>query len=204
MHNMTAQHPITRALITAIQYSDQPMVVTDPNLPDHPMIAVNEAFGTISGYPKDKTVGRNCRFLQGAGTDAKAPARIRACIAEQRGCVEWILNYRGNGEKFWNLLFISPVFAHDGTLLNYFGSQRDITEGPPADLPDYTLGRADMPADGEREFHALLQSLADEDAGDTMVAASAARRLERLVDTARQIDRVATRLTPAAWEPPAR
>ena len=200
---MAIQHPITRALITVIQHSHQPMVVTDPNLPDHPMIAVNDAFDAISGYPRGQTVGRNCRFLQGAGTDPKAPVRIRTCIAEQRGCVEWVLNYRANGDKFWNLLFISPVFAPDGTLLNYFGSQRDITEGPPAELPDYTLGRADMPAEGEREFHALLRGLADEDAAG-MDAAAGARRLERLVDTARRIDGVATRLAPAAWEPPPR
>ena len=128
------------------------MVLTDPNLQDHPMIAVNAAFEALTGYPAAETVGRNCRFLQGAETDAATPSRIGRCIAERRGCIEWIVNYRADGTKFWNLLFISPVFDRDGTLLHFFGNQRDITEGPPSDLPDYTLGKADMPRDREMAF----------------------------------------------------
>ncbi len=189
---------LTRALVTAIMHSTEPMVLTDPALPNHPMVAVNPAFEALSGYTALETVGRNCRFLQGPGTDPSTPARIGACIAEQRGCIEWIVNYRRDGSMFWNLLFISPVFARDGTLLHYFGNQRDITEGPPVSLPDYTLGKADMTLSAETEFHALLLGLLDEQsAGD-----ASARRLESLVEAARRLDRVTTELAPAPWELP--
>ena len=189
---------LTRALTAAIMHSTEPMVLTDPTLPDHPMIAVNAAFEALSGYPKSETVGRNCRFLQGSGTDPSTPARIRSCIAEKRGCIEWIVNYRRDGTLFWNLLFISPVFAKDGTLLHYFGNQRDITEGPPPTLPDYTLGKADMTRLAETEFHALLLGLFDEQpAGE-----ASARGLESLVEAARQLDRVTTQLAPAPWKMP--
>ena len=180
-------------------HSTQPMVLSDPALPDHPMIAVNAAFEAMSGYPASETVGRNCRFLQGAGTDPQTPARIRACIAERRGCVEWVVNYRRDGTMFWNLLFLSPVFARDGTLLHYFGNQRDITEGPPAALPDYTLGRADMPPQGEMEFHALLLGLLGEERGQE----ASARKLEDLVEAARRLDRVTTQLQRPPWSMPA-
>ena len=195
----TGQHPITQALISAMMHSAQPMVLTDPRQADHPMIAVNAAFETLSGYPAGEITGRNCRFLQGPATDAKAPARLRQCIAEERGCVEWIVNYRRDGTMFWNLLFISPVFDRDGTLLHYFGNQRDITEGPPASLPDYTLGKADMTQKAEREFHEMLLELLAE----APPAAGLAHGLERLIEAARHLDRLTTQLTPAPWEMPA-
>ncbi len=182
---MPDENPITRALVSVIMHSGEPMVLSDPNLADHPMVAVNPAFAALTGYAMEEAVGRNCRFLQGAGTDPNTPPRIRGALAARSGCVEWILNYRRDGTQFWNLLFLSPVFTHDGTLLHYFGNQRDITEGPPASLPDYTLGRADMPASGETAFHALLLGLLDEHHEE----ADSARRLESLVEAARQLDR---------------
>ncbi len=195
---MQEPNPITRALVSAIMHSTEPMVLTDPSLPDNPMVAVNAAFETLSGYAPTETIGRNCRFLQGEGTDRRTAARIRACLAEQRGCVEWIVNYRRDGSMFWNLLFLSPVFAHDGTLLHYFGNQRDVTEGPPASLPDYSLGRADMPVQAEAEFHALLLGLVDE----APEGEAGAHAIEALVASARRLDQLTSRLTPSAWSMP--
>jgi PAS domain S-box-containing protein len=203
---MTDTNPITKALLSAIRYSTEPMVITDPNLPGHPMIAVNAAFEAMSGYPARETLGRNCRFLQGPETGSETPARIGRCIGERRGCVEWLVNYRRDGSRFWNLLFISPVFARDGTLLHFFGNQRDITRGPPAGLADYTVGKADMPLNGQVEFDALLLGVLEdplaggEAASETDVARS--RALERIIEAARRLNDVTTRLEPAPWAPP--
>ncbi len=193
---MAEQDPITRALLAAMMHSSEPMVLSDPNLPDHPMVAVNAAFLAMTGYSREETVGRNCRFLQGGDTDAQTPARIRACIAERRGCVEWIVNYRRDGAKFWNLLFLCPVFSRDGALLHYFGNQRDITAGPPASLPDYIIGKADMPAGAARDFHAMLLGLVD--VGDADGGSGA---LERAVEQARRLDAMTIGLAPAGWVP---
>lgn len=199
---MADPHPVTAALTSAIAFSDEPMVLTDPSLPDHPMIAVNAAFEAMSGYPRAETVGRNCRFLQGASTDPETPRRIRRCLAERRGCIEWIVNHRRSGETFWNLLFITPVFARDGTLLHFFGNQRDITEGRPPLLPDYSFGKADMPADGVAEFNAILLDVLEQTGAARGEPAEAARALENLIEAARRLDAVTTHLTPAPWSPP--
>ena len=198
---MADQNPITRALLSAMMHSTEPMVLTAPGLPDHPMMAVNPAFETMTGYPRAETVGRNCRFLQGARTDKRTSTRIRTCIAERRGCVEWIVNYRRNGEMFWNLLFISPVFSRDGELLHYFGNQRDITDGPPASLPDYTIGKAEMPPEAKVEFHAMLLGLPDLDPDAANNGHAGSRALESMVETARRLDRLTTGLSPARWVP---
>ncbi len=192
---MTEHQPTTRALLSAMMHSVQPMVLTDPHLADHPMIAVNPAFESLTGYSAGETVGRNCRFLQGEGTDVDTTRRIRRCLAERRGCIEWVVNYRRDGARFWNLLFISPVFAADGTLLHFFGNQRDLTNALPEGPPEHTLGGADMPAAGVAEFNALLLDvLALPEAGRTA-------GLEGIVEAARRLDSVTTRLEAAPWRP---
>ena len=195
---MTDTNPITVALLAAIPHSGQPMVVTDPRLPDHPMIAVNQAFATLTGYTQAESVGRNCRFLQGAETDPATPRRIGRCLSERRGCIEWIVNYRRDGTAFWNLLFISPVFDRDGTLLHFFGNQRDITSTG-AEVPDHSFGMADMPLQGQQEFHeALLDVLHDAPhAADDAV--ERAQRLERVVEAVRRLNDASLRLATAPW-----
>ena len=199
---MTDPNPVTAALLLAIAFSSEPMVLTDPSQHDHPMIAVNAPFEAMTGYPRAETVGRNCRFLQGAGTDAATPRRIRRCLDERRGCIEWIVNYRRDGSMFWNLLFVTPVFGRDGTLLHFFGNQRDITEGRPPDLPDYSFGKADMPAEGLARFNRLLLDVLEQTDGARDDPARAARALETLVEAARRLDEVTTQLSPAPWSPP--
>ena len=39
-----------------------------------------------------------------------------------------ILNYRKNGEKFWNLLSLMPVKAACGNVVSFIGVQSNITE----------------------------------------------------------------------------
>lgn len=199
---MTEPSSITRALLSTIMHSTEPMVVTDPRLPDHPMIAVNPAFEALTGYGAAEITGRNCRLLQGEETDPETPRRIGRCIAERRGCIEWIVNYRRDGSKFWNLLFMSPVFAQDGTLLHFFGNQRNITHGPPSGLPDFSLGKVDMPMQGQAEFHALMLDILNEPSDEEQDEAARARALERIVVAARRLNEVTTRLAPAPWKPP--
>ena len=196
---MTQPHLTTTAirdaLATAMMHSDAPMVISDPQLPDLPMVAVNQAFMDLTLYPREQLVGRNCRFLQGKQTDPAAPARIRACLQAGTGCIEWIVNYRADGSQFWNLLFMSPIRDRDGNLLFYFGNQLDITLGFPNWLPDVGFGPAEVPPALEQEFHAVLAEV-DE--------ASRARALERLVIGARRIAELSTRLAPGTlqlWHP---
>ncbi len=183
---------IREALRLAMGQSTAPMVLSDPSLPDCPMVEANQAFATLTGYPMDEIVGRNCRFLQGRGTDRAAAARIRTCLEAGQGCIDWIVNYRRNGSAFWNLLFISPVHDRDGSLLYFFGNQLDITLGAPDWLDGVTLGEAHVVPALEREFHALL---------DEVGAAAQAQALERIVAAAHRLAEISTQLAPGALEP---
>ncbi|WP_294318844.1 histidine kinase famiy protein [uncultured Sphingomonas sp.] len=111
----------------AVKTTRMPMIVTDPNLPDNPIIFANPAFLNMTGYDADEVLGQNCRFLQGAETDRDTVAEIGRAIREQRETSVEIINYKKNGSTFWNALFISPVFDGDGRLRYHFASQLDVT-----------------------------------------------------------------------------
>ncbi|MFY9293095.1 MAG: histidine kinase famiy protein [Methylorubrum rhodinum] len=111
----------------AVEMTRMPMTVVDPNLPDQPIVFVNQAFLTMTGYEKSEVVGRNCRFLQGPDTDPAAKARLRAAIDRREDISLELINHRKDGSAFWNALFVSPVYNAAGQLVYFFGSQLDIT-----------------------------------------------------------------------------
>ncbi len=119
--------PGRNALFSAIQATRMPMILTDPHRPDNPIVFANRAFVALSGYSEEELVGRNCRFMQGAETLPDTVARIREAVAARRTITVDVVNYRKDGERFVNELYISPIFAEDGELLYFFGSQVDIT-----------------------------------------------------------------------------
>jgi len=111
----------------AIEMTRMPMVLTDPNQPDNPIVFVNRAFLDLTQYREEELLGRNCRLLQGEQTDPATVAELRAAVAEQRAVAVDILNYKADGRPFWNGLFAGPVFDEGGKLLYWFASQMDIT-----------------------------------------------------------------------------
>ena len=189
-----AIHTITEALLLAIAHSTEPMALSDPRLPDHPIIAVNAAFEAMSGYAASEIVGRNCRMLQGPGTDVESARKLGRVIAEGDGCVEWIVNHRKDGTAFWNLLFLSPVRDAEGHVIHYFANQHDITKGLPDRFSEVNFGRAHMPAEVAAEFQRLIAEITA--AGAT--GADGARALERVTAAARRLSVVGSELAPGS------
>jgi PAS domain S-box-containing protein len=114
-------------LFTAAEKTRMPQIITDPNQPDNPIVFANRAFQNLCGYEASELIGRNCRFLQGPGTDPADTAKVRDAIAARRDVVVEILNYHRDGTPFRNELYVSPVFDPDGALRYFFASQLDVT-----------------------------------------------------------------------------
>ena len=113
---------------TAVHRTRMVMALSDPNLPDSPLVYVNPSFTELTGYSFEEAVGRNCRFLQGPDTDRDTVRRIREGLAAHRTIDEELYNYRKDGSGFWNALYVSPVFDDGGRLIYHFASQVDVTE----------------------------------------------------------------------------
>ena len=104
-----------------------PMVISNPRLPDNPIVYVNDAFLELTGYEREEIVGRNCRFLQGPKTDPAAVARIRRAIVDQEFIELDLRNHRKDGSAFWNRLLMVPVRDAAGDVAYFFASQFDVT-----------------------------------------------------------------------------
>ena len=111
----------------AVEASGVGVVVTDPNLPDNPIVYVNPAFERMTGYPANEVLGRNCRFLQRPGENRDQLSELREALREERECRVVLRNHRKDGAPFWNDLSISPVRDEQGLLTNFIGIQRDVT-----------------------------------------------------------------------------
>lgn len=103
-------------------------VVSDPRLPDNPIIAVNQAFCDLTGYAVDQIVGRNCRFLAGPATEPWLTERISRGTRERRATLVEILNYKRDGRPFRNAVLVAPVFTSDGELEYFLGSQVELND----------------------------------------------------------------------------
>ncbi|CAD6928996.1 unnamed protein product [Tilletia caries] len=102
-------------------------VLTNPRLRDHPIVLVSPAFCDLTGYPQEAILQRNCRFLQGPSTSPASVQRIRDALNSGGSSIELLLNYKRNGEPFWNLLCIIPLRDAKGRVQYFVGGQVNVT-----------------------------------------------------------------------------
>lgn len=105
-------------------------VITDPNLPDNPIITCNEAFEILTGYCEDEILGRNCRFLAGRDTEPGLTEKIKAGVRDRRPVLVEILNYKKDGTPFRNAVLVAPIFDDAGNLAYFLGSQMEVGVDP--------------------------------------------------------------------------
>jgi PAS domain S-box-containing protein len=103
-------------------------VLSDPRLPDNPIVDCNEAFVTLTGYRSDEIIGHNCRFLSGEGTEPWLTEMLRSGIRRRQPVMVEILNYKKDGTPFRNAVMVAPIFDATGELEYFLGSQVEIAE----------------------------------------------------------------------------
>ena len=126
-HGKTGASGATVLFRDMVAQSRLAMVASDLSKPDRPLVFVNDAFVTMTGFSREASIGRNCRFLQGPDTDPETVRAIRETIAQGEDGYFELLNYRHDGTRFWNGLHIGPLDDAEGRPTLYFGAQRDVT-----------------------------------------------------------------------------
>ncbi|CAH8266542.1 unnamed protein product [Arabidopsis lyrata] len=116
---------LSSSLVISLGRIKQSFVLTNPCLPDMPIIYASDAFLTLTGYKRQEVLGQNCRFLSGVDTDSSVLYEIKECILKGQSCTVQILNYSNRKDKssFWNLLHISPVRNASGKTAYFVGVQ---------------------------------------------------------------------------------
>ena len=173
--------PSADCVIRAIDDAPIGITLTDPSLPDNPLIYVNEGYEQMTGYDSAEALGRNCRFLQGPDTEEEPVATMREGIDTDEPVTTEVLNYRKDGTPFWNRVTIAPVYNNSGDIEQYVGFQEDVTERKEAEA------RARQRADALREERQTLERVLGRvsglvnDISHVLVGASDREEIERRV-----------------------
>ncbi|XP_041995286.1 phototropin-2-like isoform X2 [Salvia splendens] len=112
-------------LATTLERIEKNFVITDPRLPDNPIIFASDSFLELTEFTREEILGRNCRFVQGPETDQATVQKIRDAIKEQREITVQLINYTKSGKKFWNLFHLQPMKDQKGELQYFIGVQLD-------------------------------------------------------------------------------
>lgn len=142
-------HKLVLALDLAnriIEHSNDSILISLAEPIDQPgprVIYANETFSKQTGYSQEDIIGNNPRILHGPDTDRATLARIRAGLAAWQPIREEVLNYKKNGEAFWQELNIFPLPNAAGEFTHWVSIQRDITERKTAEQQIYDLAFLD-------------------------------------------------------------
>nr|AML77160.1 putative LOV domain-containing protein [Gloriosa superba] len=115
-------------LATTLERIEKNFVITDPRLPDNPIIFASDTFLELTEYSREEILGRNCRFLQGPETDPATVRKIREAIDNQTEVTVQLINYTKSGKKFWNLFHLQPMRDQKGDVQYFIGVQLDGSE----------------------------------------------------------------------------
>ena len=170
-------------LRSVMSVSPLPMVLTDPYQPDYPVIFSNRAFTTLTGFSEEEVLGRNCRFLQGPETDPAATRVLANAVAAVGEAQVDLWNYRKDGSRFWNSMFLGPVFSRNGRLLYYFGSQTDASARREVDEARHRAQRMDtlglIAAGLAHEINNLMTVIVG--SGERLIAATSDQKQSELL-----------------------
>ncbi len=115
-------------LMQMIANSPVASVISNPRLPDNPIVASNDKFSELTGYPREEIIGRNCRFLSGPGTEPWLTEEIRRGVREKTSVLVEILNYKRDGTPFRNAVLVAPIYNQADELDYFLGSQVEIPD----------------------------------------------------------------------------
>lgn len=115
-----------KSLKKVLEHIPVSVVITNPRLPDNPIIFCNYMFEVVTGYSQNEVLGRNCRFLQRDYPQEEVLNKLRKGI-QDKVCVNVVIkNYMKDGREFDNELIIVPVFEL-GELSYFVAIQNDLS-----------------------------------------------------------------------------
>jgi PAS domain S-box-containing protein len=122
--------PATESLLqAAIAQLPDALSITTAELaePGPAFVYANPAFETLTGWRLDEVLGKTPRILQGPRTDRSELERLVEVLTSGESFRGGALNYRQNGEAFWNEWAITAIRDQDGMTTHYVTTMRDAT-----------------------------------------------------------------------------
>ena len=113
--------------VVAAETTRMPMVFTDSDKADHPIIFANDAFLELTGYDRDELLAQSFNFLLADPSDRLAVDEVEGAFAGNEECAD--IRYRHkDGSTFCATIFVSEVRDKAGKLIQHFLSLVDTTK----------------------------------------------------------------------------
>ncbi|KAG8468046.1 hypothetical protein KFE25_007098 [Diacronema lutheri] len=133
------------------------VAITDMKVPGVNVLWCNKGFARVTGFTKEETEGRNCRFLQGGNTEPVVVTKMVRALRYAKELTVDVTNYRKDGTSFVNDLSLTPVHDSNGEyryslgILSWKEKQTDVEKKSLAQLRELLPRK--MPADAQpKEF----------------------------------------------------
>ncbi len=109
----------------AIEHSPASVVITDH---DRNIEYINPKFSEMTGYQFDEIVGKNFEILQSDEHPDDFYQDLWGTITSGDVWSGEICNRKKNGELYWDLGSISPIFSDQGEITHFVSIREDITD----------------------------------------------------------------------------
>lgn len=136
----------------AMDSSNNGIIITNLADSDYAIIYANDAFVRMTGYTREKILGRNPRFLQKIDREQPDLDELRMALENNHDGYAVLRNYRQDGSLFWNEVNISPIRDQLGKITHYVGIQNDVT---------YRIKMETLLSKSEAKLRAILNNIAD-------------------------------------------
>lgn len=122
--NKIAEEEI-RKLYRGIEHSPASVIITDR---EGTIEYVNPRFCEVTGYSLSEIIGKNPSILKSGYTKPEVYKILWDTISSGNIWKGEFLNKKKNGELYWELALISPIFNDEKQITHYIGIKEDITE----------------------------------------------------------------------------
>ncbi len=127
-----------RKTIMGLEQSPATIVITDKW---GTIEYVNPKFCELTGYSREEAIGQNPRILKTGHTTPDEYARLWHTIRSGQVWHGEFCNRKKNGETYWEMASISPVFDEQGAISHFVAVKEDITERKSKELQLQKLNR---------------------------------------------------------------
>lgn len=142
---------------TVIAATNCSVLVTDATLSHHPIVYVNPAFLSLTGYAEQDVIGQTTSILTGPHTDRASMEKLAMALQDEWACRVRLRHYRKNGASFVSDVSLSPVKDRLGRVTSVVWTMSEVSQlGQVAEAPDRTQDEAI--AARRRVEQALLES----------------------------------------------
>ncbi len=94
----------------------------------YPILYVNPAFETISGFSQQEVLDEDYLFLDNTGSKETELDVINSALKNGQCCHVVLRSKRKDGTLFWNETILSSIQDRDGTVAYFISVQKDISD----------------------------------------------------------------------------